>query len=346
MKKIKASIIGATGYAGVELFRLLYNHPFVDIAGVSSVSFENMNINQIYPSLINIDNYILLNQDDIIEKADVVFAALPHGLSEDLAQKTISQNKVFIDLGADFRLQDESVYEKWYGKPYKYKDLHDLSVYGLPELNREVIKNKNLIANPGCYPTSVSLGLMPLLKMKYISKDNIICDCKSGTTGAGRGLAQNVHFPECNEAFSPYKIGNHRHVPEIEETLSYIYKDKINVTFVPHLLPVNRGILSTMYCNRQTDLSLQKIHELYKEHYKDEFFVRVLPLGETSNIRNVKLSNFCDISIHEDKHTDKIIIVSAIDNMVKGASGQAIQNMNIRFGLEENCGIDALPAAF
>lgn len=346
MEKVKVSILGATGYAGVELFRFLYRHPFVNITSLSSVSFEGQNISHIYKNLINIQQYTLENQDIAIEKSDIVFSALPHGLSEPIADKCDKSKKILIDLGADFRLTDEDEYKKWYELPFKNKDLHLKAVYGLPELNRDKIKVSKIIGNPGCYPTTISLGLYPLLKDKLINTKGIVCDCKSGVTGAGRALSQTTHFPDCNEAFSPYKVANHRHIPEIEETLCTMAKEPVTITFVPHLLPINRGILSTIYTERTNNLPLNKIHELYKEFYKNEPFVRVMDLGDIANIKNVTYSNYCDISLHEDIHTNKIIVVSTIDNMIKGASGQAIQNMNIRMNFDETTGIDFLPSAF
>ncbi len=343
MNKYKVSVLGATGYAGLELFRILYSHPHVNIHKLSSVSFEGKAINSIYRNLGNINNYKLVSQDEAIDGADIVFAALPHGLSEEIAKKCTG--KIFIDLGADFRLDNEEEYKSWYGNEFSEKELHKNSVYGLPELNRTQIKNSKIIGNPGCYPTSISLGLYPLLKNKIIGT-RIIADCKSGVTGAGRGLTQNTHFPDCNEAFSPYKLANHRHIPEIEQTLSIMYGEKIKITFVPHLLPVSRGILSTIYCDNIKNSDIEEIHKLYSEFYKDEYFVRLMPLGEACNIANVTHSNFCDISLHEDKHTNSIIIVSTIDNMIKGAAGQAIQNMNLCLGIDEKSGLDFLPTAF
>jgi N-acetyl-gamma-glutamyl-phosphate reductase, common form len=343
-EKIKAGIIGATGYAGAELFRLLSSHPFVVIAAVSSTSYEGKDLSEIYRSLSGKGDYILTNADEVIEKSDVVFAALPHGLSEELAEKCVKGKKVFIDLGADFRLLDGNVYEKWYQLSYKNAKLHQSALYCMPELNREKIKTIDIISNPGCYPTSVALGLMPAIKHKLVSLEGIIIDSKSGVTGAGRSLTQGTHFPDTNEAFGAYKAGLHRHTPEIEQTLSILAGEEVKVTFVPHLLPVNRGILSTIYCKLRSDFDT--VYQTYLEAYKDEFFVRVLPKGEYANIKNVRMSNFCDISLHLDEHTGTLILTSAIDNMVKGAAGQAIQNMNIRFGFAENEGISMLPPAF
>ncbi len=342
--KIKVGIIGATGYAGAELFRLLYSHRNVEIAAVSSTSFEGKAISEVYPALTNEKTYILCDMDGVIEASDVIFAALPHGLSEELAAKCDGKGKVLIDLGADFRLTDEAEYTKWYGLEYKYPALHEKTLYCLPEVNREKIKNIDIIANPGCYPTSIALGLMPAIKNGLVSTDSVIIDSKSGVTGAGRGLSQTTHYPDNNEAFSAYKAGLHRHTPEIEQTLSMFAGKKVNVTFVPHLLPVNRGILSTIYV--KTDKSFDEIYSAYEEAYKNEKFVRLQPKGAFANIKNVRCSNYCDISLHFDEHTSTLIITSAIDNMVKGAAGQAIQNMNIRFGFNEDEGISMLAPSF
>jgi N-acetyl-gamma-glutamyl-phosphate reductase len=210
---------------------------------------------------------------------------------------------------------------------------------------REDVKNTKIIGNPGCYPTSIALASYPAIKNGLVNGYDFIIDSKSGVTGAGKSLTQKTHYPECNEAFSPYNIGKHRHTPEIEQTLSRFAGEKVNVTFVPHLLPVNRGIISTIYANKAEGITLEKVHEIYTETYKNERFVRVLPLGEVANLRNVRMSNYCDISVHEDKHTGKLILVSAIDNMFKGAAGQAVQNMNIALGLDESAGIDFVPPA-
>lgn len=337
---LKVGIIGATGYVGAELLRLLLNHPKVKVEAISSVSYEGEKISSIYKNFYGVTNLICENQDEVIKKCDVIYAALPHGLSEEIAELVYKENKVLIDLGADFRLENEEDYKDWYGMEYKYKNLHKESIYALPEFNRDKIKDYKIIANPGCYPTSIELGLMPLLKNSLIKTDNIICDSKSGATGAGRGLTLKSHYPELNENFSPYGIGSHRHTPEIEECLSKIADEKVQVTFTPHLLPINRGIVSTIYCNpKSKDVDLEELHKLYSEFYKNEAFVNVLPLGETASIKEVKHTNFCNVSLHLNHRKDGIIIVSAIDNMIKGAAGQAIQNMNIVFGFEETDGL-------
>ena len=342
---IKAGIIGATGYAGVELLRLLLSHPNVEVAAISSVSFEGKPISEIYPSLYQIDDMTLGNQEDVIAKCDVVFASLPHGLSEEMGKKCFDAGKVFIDLGADFRLDSADVYTKWYNKEYNIPDIHKESVYGLCEIFRDEIKKHKLVGNPGCYPTSAALALAPALKGGFIETKGIIVDSKSGTTGAGRGLAQNLHYADCNESFAPYKVANHRHTPEIEQTLSKIAGEDVKITFVPHLLPINRGIVSTIYADMKGG-DFEAIYKYYVDFYKNERFVRVLPLGKITNLKEVRMSNYCDISLFCDKEAGKLIIVSAIDNMVKGAAGQAIQNMNIICGFDEAAGLTMIPPAF
>jgi len=345
MKKYKISVIGASGYAGAELVRILLSHPNAELAALSSVSYTGQSLADLYPAYRNICEQLLVSEEEAIEKGDVVFASLPHGLSQEIALKCDKAGKLFIDLGADFRLDDGDVYTEWYGKEYVYPELHAKQVYGLSEIYRDDVKKPKKISNPGCYPTSVALASYPAIKNGLVKGYDFIIDSKSGVTGAGKSLTQKTHYPECNEAFSPYNIGKHRHTPEIEQTLSRFAGEKVSVTFVPHLLPVNRGIISTIYANKADGITLEKVHEIYTETYKNERFVRVLPLGDVANLRNVRMSNYCDISVHEDKHTGKLILVSAIDNMFKGAAGQAVQNMNIALGLDEAAGIDFVPPA-
>ena len=343
---IKASIIGATGYAGAELVRLLLSHPQVQIAGISSRSFEGMKLDEVYPAYRGLATLVCENQSQMVDRADVVFAALPHGLSLDIAAECLAKGKIFIDLGADFRLYDEADYQEWYGLTHKNKEVSAQAVYALTELYRDKIQGKKIIGNPGCYPTSVALGMAPAIKAGLVQAEGIIIDSKSGVTGAGREPSQATHFPECNEAFGPYKTAVHRHTPEIEQTVSDLFGQKINVVFVPHLLPVNRGILSTIYMKMVPGVTEEAVRKAYEDFYKDEYFVRVLPKDQTANIKTVRLSNFCDISIHTDFRTGTLIVASAIDNMVKGAAGQAVQNINLLFGLPEQTGLDIIPPAF
>lgn len=343
---IKVGIIGATGYAGVELVRILLRHPHVELAAVSSVSFEGQSISQIYPSLREICDKSCENADAVIAASDVIFAALPHGLSQDTAKSCADAGKKFIDLGADFRLDDPDEYVAWYQSEYRYDELHKAAVYGLCEWFREDIRNTSIIGNPGCYPTSVALGLAPALRSKLVSPVGIVIDSKSGTTGAGRKPTQTTHFPDCADAFSAYKVASHRHTPEIEQTLSKLAGEKATVTFVPHLLPVNRGILSTIYARLHDGVTEEQLRAAYEQAYANETFVRVMPKGQAVNIRHVQCSNYCDIQLYVDTHTRLLVVTSVIDNMVKGAAGQAIQNMNLLCGFEETAGLDMIPIAF
>lgn len=238
---IKAGIVGATGYAGAELVRLLLGHPQVELTAISSVSFEGTALSEVYPSYRGLCDMVCADQDTVVEKCDVVFAALPHGLSQGLAQQCADHDKVFIDLGADFRLEDEETYKAWYDGEFDNKELHKQAVYGMPEFFRDEIKGKKLIANPGCYTTAVPMALAPAVVNHLVSVQGIIADCKSGTTGCGRKPSQRTHYPELNESFSAYKVANHRHCPEMEQTLTKLSGQKASVTFVPHLLPINRG---------------------------------------------------------------------------------------------------------
>ncbi len=343
---IKAGIIGATGYAGAELVRILSGHPECEIAAISSVSFEGKAISEVYPAYYGLNDMVCEDADSVVEKSDVIFAALPHGLSQELAQRCFDLGKIFIDLGADFRLENEDDYKQWYGGSYVNKELHQNSVYALPELFRKNIAGKKTIANPGCYTTGVPLALAPAIAGGFVELDGIIADCKSGVTGSGRGLTQGTHYPDLNEGFHAYKVAAHRHTPEIEQTLSHLAGQKVKITFVPHLLPINRGILSTCYARLKPGVTKEQLRKAYEEFYKEEYFVRLLPEGMTADIHNIKYSNFCDVSIYTDERTSTFIAISAIDNMVKGAAGQAVQNMNIVFGLDEKCGLEFIPPAF
>lgn len=346
MSKLKVGIIGASGYAGAELVRILLNHPEVEIAGINARSYIGKPIASLYPGFKNVTNMIFESDDEVIKKSDLIFASLPHGLSEPIAKKCIDNNKKFIDLGADFRLDDEKDYKEWYQLEYNEKDLHKQSVYGLSEIHRDAIKEATIIGNPGCYPTSIALGAYPAIHASIVDTNHLIIDSKSGTTGAGKELSELTHFPRTNEAFSPYKVAAHRHTPEIEQMLSEIADEKTTITFVPHLLPINRGIISTMYLPLKKEITLEEIHALYLDAYKDEKFVRVLDLGAFADLKYVKFSNYCDISLHFDKRTNTLIVVSAIDNMVKGAAGQAVQNMNIMYGFKEDSGLNLIAPSF
>ena len=343
---VKVGIIGASGYAGAELYRLLLNHPHVEIVAISSQSYEGKMISHLYPSFYGVFDMTFTNDQEVIEKADMIFASLPHGLSEKYAKQCDEQGKKFIDLGADFRLDQEKDYQQWYQHDYQYQQLHEKQVYGLSEVNREQIKQASIIGNPGCYPTSITLGLYPLLKNHMHKDEKIIIDSKSGTTGAGKSLTEDTHFPKCNESFHPYKIASHRHTPEIEQELSKMAHQAVHIMFTPHLLPVNRGIISPIYVPLKDNVDFDDVYDIYQKTYQDEYFVRVLPKGQVADLKFVQYSNFCDISLHYDERYHQLIVVSTIDNMVKGAAGQAIQNMNLMYGFDEKEGLMMVPASF
>ncbi|MDO5044870.1 MAG: N-acetyl-gamma-glutamyl-phosphate reductase [Coriobacteriia bacterium] len=344
--KLSVGIIGASGYTGHELIRILTNHPEVSLCAISSRSYEGKKISELYPNFRSICDMSLTNQEEVLARADLIFAGLPHGLSEPLAHEALLQGKYFIDLGADFRLQEESHYLAYYKKNFEYKELHTKAVYGLPELYASDIRQAKLIANPGCFPTAATLGLYPALQKLKLKSAEIIIDAKTGTTGAGRSLSQAQHFAEHTGNFYPYSFGTHRHTPEIEEQASAFAQEQIQVCFIPHLLPISRGILNTMYLKVGEDFSLEDLHSSYKAFYQDKHFVRVLDLDERAAIAPVANSNYCDISLHFDAHNKYLIICAAIDNMLKGSSGQAVQNMNIMMNFDETAGLDFIPSAF
>ena len=343
---IRVGVIGSTGYAGQQLVWLLHNHSEVTISFLSSHSYAGKPYSSIFANHFRFldDCCIDLKEaEERLEEIDVLFIALPHGKSFSLVEKCLNIGIKVIDLGADFRLKDVNIYEDWYKTEHKASNLLNSSVYGLPELNREHIKTADLIANPGCYPTASILALAPLLSHKLIEPSSIIIDAKSGISGAGRSESIPILYGECSESIKAYGIGCHRHVPEIEQLLSEILGDQITLSFTPHLTPMNRGILATCYSTLTKTISQKDLVQLYHDFYKDEFFVRITDL--LPETRWVRGSNFCDIGITIDKRTNRVIVVSAIDNLIKGAAGQAIQNMNIIFGLEENLGLKLLAMA-
>lgn len=335
---IKAAVLGATGYAGIELVRLLANHPEVSIEIVGSHSFAGKKLSEVYPNFDHILDEECTELDlDAVAKCDVAFCALPHGASKSVIPQILERGVKVIDLSGDYRYDDPKVYEQWYGQEHSSPELLKESVYGLCELHREKIKSARLIGNPGCYTTCSILGTVPLLANKVIDTKNIIIDAKSGVTGAGRGLGLPYHFCECTENTKAYKIGTHRHTSEIEQELSKVADEEIMVSFTPHLIPQKRGILATIYANLNGTYTKSDLLDMYKEFYKDEFFVRVKDgLPETKHVAG---SNFADIGLEVDKRLNRVIVVSAIDNIVKGAAGQAVQNMNLLFGLDELTGL-------
>lgn len=339
---VKVGIIGATGYTGSELVRILYRHPEVELVALTTRSYIGMPMHKVYPHL---NKYSRLTCEEldlakIFDISDVVFVALPHGHAMPVAIEAARRGKKMIDLGADFRFSDFQVYEEWYKVEHGAKDLLADAVYALPEVNRDKIRGAWLVANPGCYPTSAILALAPLLQQKLIDTGSIVIDSKSGVSGAGRGLSLGSHFCEVNENFKAYNVAAHRHTPEIEQALSRIAGEQITVTFTPHLLPITRGILSTVYAKLSSGADAGQIRQLYRDYYENEFFVRVLPDGTLPQTKWVAGTNHCDIGVTVDRRTGRVIVISAIDNVVKGASGQAVQNMNIICNLPEDTALN------
>jgi len=342
---LKVAVIGASGYTGIELIRILHNHPEVAVTSVTSEQSSGKKLSAVFPSLRNRYDLTLeaLDAERIAAKADIIFTALPHTEAMKVVPVFMQAGRKVIDLSADYRLHDPAEYQAWY-EPHLNPELLPQAVYGLPELRREEIAAAKLVANPGCYPTSVILALMPLLKEGLIDISTIIADSKSGVSGAGRGAKVDSLYCEVNEGFRAYGVGGlHRHIPEIEQELSLLAGRKTIISFTPHLVPMDRGILSTVYSLPHTALSLEKIHALYEEHYDGEAFVRVLRQGDFPSTAFVRGSNFCDIGIAVDNRTGRIIVISAIDNLVKGASGQAVQNMNIMLDFPEIMGLELMP---
>jgi len=338
-KKITVGILGATSYTGIELIRHLAYHENVSIGFISSRSNPNAPFSKIFPESAKIYDGVLISPEDAQEKnVDCVFSCLPHAVSADLLVPFINKGTRVIDLSADFRIRDPAVYEKWYKHAHPNTALLAKAVYGLPEHYRKQIATAAILANPGCYVTSVILPLIPLFREKAAQIDWVIADSKSGVSGAGRTMKQNLHFVEANENFSAYSVGHlHRHTPEMEQELSVAAGKPVTLTFSPHLVPINRGILSTIYI--KTPLSAQDCQEIVAASYKNEPFVRVRQPDDLPNVHNVAFTNFCDIAFTGGTNGQPVIAVSTLDNLVKGASGQALQNMNIMFGFPETTGL-------
>ncbi len=334
------AVIGASGYTGVELLRLLAGHPEVSVACVTSRQQAGQPLAKVFPSLAGIYDLIFeaLEPAELAGRADVVFTAVPHQAAMGMVPELLAAGCKVIDLSADYRLHDAAVYAEWY-EPHQTPELLADAVYGLPELYRERIRATRLVANPGCYPTSAALALAPLLRQRLVDPATLIIDSKSGTSGAGRAAKVDTLYCEVNEGFKAYGLPRHRHTPEIEQTLSDLAGRPVTISFTPHLLPVNRGILSTCYASLTSDKSAAQLLALYREQYAGEPFIRVLPEGQLPNINQVRGSNFCDIGLAVDSRTRRVIALAAIDNLVKGAAGQALQNMNLLLGLQETQGL-------
>jgi N-acetyl-gamma-glutamyl-phosphate reductase len=344
---ISAAILGATGYTGQELVRLLAQHPDVQLKGVTTQSYGGSNITDVFPHLKGSVS-IACSETDIesMSNYDVVFIALPHGVASNIVTKDILKKTRVIDLGADFRLKDVGAYEQWYNTAHGNKALVENAAYGLTEWNEAEIANANLVANPGCYATAAALAMLPLVSEGLVEPSSILIDAKSGVSGAGRATNQAVHFNECNETIKAYGLATHRHTPEIEEQLDK-FAPGIKITFTPHLVPMNRGILVTAYGSLKKNVTSEQVLDLFSLYYADKPFVRLCKsksapaaLPET---RWVKGSNFCDIGCVVDERTNRVIVVAALDNLMKGAAGQAVQNMNVMFGLNQNRGLNHVP---
>ena len=342
---IKAGIIGSTGYAGGELARLLLQRDDIEIKWYGSRSYIDQKYASIYQNMFRIVDDACMddNMKELAEQVDVVFTATPQGLCASLMDEDVLSKVKVIDLSADFRIKDVSVYEKWYKLTHASPQFIGEAVYGLPEINREKVKKARLIANPGCFPTCSFLSTYPLVKEGLIDPNTLIIDAKSGTSGAGRGSKVDSLYCEVNENIKAYGVASHRHTPEIEEQLSYAAGKPVTISFTPHLVPMNRGILVTAYASLTQEVSCEEVKAVYDKYYGDEYFVRVLEKDVVPQTRWVEGSNFADVNFKIDTRTNRVVMMGAIDNMVKGAAGQAIQNMNLMFGLPENTGLKQIP---
>lgn len=342
---IKVGIIGSTGYAGQELVRLLLQHKEVKIEWYGSKSYIDQRFCDVFGNMIQLveDRCLDDNMEELASKVDVIFTATPQGLCASLLNEQILSKVKVIDLSADFRIKDVEVYETWYGIQHKSPQFIEEAVYGLCEINREAIKKARLIANPGCYPTCSFLSIYPMAKEGLIDMNTIIIDAKSGTSGAGRGAKVNNLYCEVNENIKAYAVAEHRHTPEIEEQLSYCSNQKVVINFTPHLVPMNRGILVTAYASLKRDVTYEEVKDVYQKYYENEYFVRVLEKDTAPETRWVEGSNFVDVNFKIDARTNRIVMMGAMDNVVKGAAGQAVQNMNLMFGIEETEGLMAVP---
>ncbi|BCM23803.1 N-acetyl-gamma-glutamyl-phosphate reductase [Methyloradius palustris] len=341
LDKIKVGIVGGTGYTGVELLRLLAIHPAIELSAITSRGEAGLPVADMFPSL---RGYVDLPFSDPAQAdlsgCDVVFFATPNGIAMQQTADLLDKGVRVIDLAADFRIQDVATWEKWYGMKHACPDLIAKAVYGLPEVNREKIRTAQLIANPGCYPTAVQLGFLPLLEAGVIDETLLIADAKSGVSGAGRKAEVSALFAEAGDNFKAYGVAGHRHLPEISQGLAGMANKPVGLTFVPHLTPLIRGIHATLYAKLTKDIDLQ---HLFESRYIKERFVDVLPKGSHPETRSVRGSNQCRIAVHRPQGGDTVVVLSVIDNLVKGAAGQAVQNMNIMFGLAENTGLEVVP---
>ncbi|TDR78348.1 N-acetyl-gamma-glutamyl-phosphate reductase [Paludibacterium purpuratum] len=338
---IKVGIVGGTGYTGVELLRLLAAHPSARVVSVTSRKEAGMRIDQMFQSLRGRVDLAFSSPDDAsLTDCDVVFFATPNGVAMHDARRLLDAGVRVIDLSADFRIRDVAEWEKWYGMTHASPELVAEAVYGLPEMNRAQIAGARLIANPGCYPTAVQLGFQPLLAAGVVDSATLIADCKSGVSGAGRKAEVGALLAEAGDSFKAYGVGGHRHLPEISQGLARMCSAPVGLTFVPHLTPMIRGIHATLYARLTAEVDLQA---LFERHYRDESFVDVMPAGSQPETRSVRGANLCRLAVYRPQGGDTVVVLSVIDNLVKGAAGQAVQNMNLMFGLAESTGLDGVP---
>jgi N-acetyl-gamma-glutamyl-phosphate reductase len=343
MKKIKVAIVGANGYIGGEMVRLLAGHPSVELTALTSRQFAGKHVTEVFPALREILDMTLVELDvaNVSKNNDAVFLAIPHAQAMSIVAELVKEGVRVVDYSADFRLKDPETYAKWYGIDHTETGLLEKSVYGLPELHGDRIRDAQLVAMPGCYPTGAILALAPAVKGKLIDLDSIVINSMSGVSGAGQKPSQNTHFPEIADNLRAYGVTSHRHTPEIEQEVSLLAGESVKLLFTPHLVPANRGILSNVTARAASAISSEKLAEIYEEFYKDAPFVRICPPGSYPEIRFVRGGNYCDIGLAYDSRTKKLIAISAIDNLCKGAAGQAVQCMNIMFGRPEREGLQA-----
>ena len=341
---VKAAVIGATGYAGAELVRILSGHPHAELTMITSRQHAGSLFSDIYPAMAGVVDLKCqaFSEEAVSQSADVIFTALPHKASMSVVPGLIDRGKKVIDLSADFRFKDPALYEAWY-EAHKAKHLLDIAVYGLCEAYFDDIQHASLVGNPGCYPTSVLLPLLPLVKAPFVELDNIVADSKSGASGAGRSVNLATLFCEVNEGFKAYNVAEHRHNPEMDEVFSLFAGRTVHITFTPHLVPITRGMLTTIYVGLKEVVSTREVASFLDNFHANNTFVRIFPHGRFPNTMHVKVTIYCDIGFKVTERTRRLIVVSAIDNLVKGASGQAVQNMNIMFGLPETAGLDQVP---
>ena len=342
---MKVAIIGATGYGGIELIRLLEQHPYFSIASLHSFSQVGECITNVYPHLRNILVHKLqeIEAEEIEKEAEIVFLATPAGVSAELTPKLLAVGLKVIDLSGDFRMKDPLIYEQWYKRAAAKEEVLSEAVYGLSEWKRSEIQNANLIANPGCFATATLLAILPLVRSGMIEEDSIIIDAKSGVSGAGKTPTTMTHFPELYDNLRIYKVNEHQHVPEIEQMLAEWDRETKPITFSTHLIPISRGIMVTLYAKVKREMEIEQLQKLYEETYEQSAFIRIRTQGEFPSPKEVRGSNYCEMGIAYDERTGRVTVVSVIDNMMKGAAGQAIQNANIVAGLEETTGLQYMP---